>query len=133
VPRSAAALARAADENGWTARLTYALAEETVSGVLVHTLAVRLRAQSRSAGCRGAVAFWRDGRVAGAVVTPMRKVTNAELVAIVSGQPYTPPQRAAVLVGPCPRPACGQSVRWTKTFTPYAHRRPDGEACQPAA
>jgi hypothetical protein len=122
VPASAYRLARLATAEGWRVRLTYALAEELETRTLVRTLAVRMRWSERAA-----VACWRDGRAAGAVVTPMRRVGLAELEAVLTGRPYTPPVREPAIVGPCPQ--CARPVRWTKGFVPYAHRRPDGEPC----
>lgn len=119
IPYAASALAVLAERNGWRVRTTYALAEDAASGALTHSIAVRLA--PAGAGRASGYAVWHNERFRSAVWLPtLRRMTLAELSATVEGVAYVAPERAAPIVGPCPR--CWRHVRWTRTGKPYAHK-----------
>jgi hypothetical protein len=108
IPRGAASVASLAAQHELPATLTYALAEETATGALVRSCAVRIGRPVVAA------AVWINGAIKSAFVRHdgvLRKVALAELEAGLRGEQYAPPApRPAAPRGPCPR--CGHEVRW---------------------
>jgi hypothetical protein len=121
IPARARQLAESAREGGHAVRLTYALAEDTARGILLHSVAVRVAGLG--------YALYVNGRFerAGVVRPALRSVpTVGEFEAIVAGREWARPSAAPV--GPCPR--CGRAVRWTSEPRPYKHNIPDTkESC----
>lgn len=103
--------------------LTYAMAEEIATAMLVESVALRF---TLADGRRGA-AFWWDWRWHGAIVREVGTLTREHLEAVITGATWPPP-----LMG-CPR--CGRPVRENKDKTLRAHKRlvwhpPLTEACK---
>lgn len=104
---------------GWRLdRLTYAMAEDTERGELMHTVAL-----VTVVGATLAVAFWEGGRWAsGHIMAPYHRrcPTADEWYVRARGELWTPPS--------CPR--CGRlGVKTRQDGATYKHKTTDGEEC----